>query len=119
MAIANLAMATGNVGREGGREAARPEQRAGFLRHGLVPARTARLPPHLRRRGRALFERDWGVTIQPEPGLRIPNMFEAALGGTFKGLYCQGEDIVQSDPNTQHVPRRWRRWSASWCRTCS
>ena len=52
---------------------------------------------------RALFERDWGVTIQPEPGLRIPNMFEAALGGTFKGLYCQGEDIVQSDPNTQHV----------------
>ena len=43
------------------------------------------------------------MTIQPEPGLRIPNMFEAALGGTFKGLYCQGEDIVQSDPNTQHV----------------
>jgi formate dehydrogenase major subunit len=30
-------------------------------------------------------------------------MFEAALDGSFKGLYCQGEDIVQSDPNTQHV----------------
>jgi formate dehydrogenase major subunit len=52
---------------------------------------------------RAQFEQDWGVTLQPEPGLRIPNMFEAALGGSFKGLYCQGEDIVQSDPNTQHV----------------
>ncbi len=52
---------------------------------------------------RAQFEQAWGVTLQPEPGLRIPNMFEAALGGTFKGLYCQGEDIVQSDPNTQHV----------------
>jgi formate dehydrogenase major subunit len=44
-----------------------------------------------------------GVTLSPEPGLRIPNMFEAALDGSFKGLYCQGEDIVQSDPNTQHV----------------
>jgi formate dehydrogenase major subunit len=30
-------------------------------------------------------------------------MFEAALDGSFKGLYCQGEDIAQSDPNTQHV----------------
>lgn len=30
-------------------------------------------------------------------------MFDAALDGSFKGLYCQGEDIVQSDPDTQHV----------------
>jgi formate dehydrogenase major subunit len=49
------------------------------------------------------FEAAWGVEISPEPGLRIPNMFEAALAGSFKGLYCVGEDIVQSDPNTQHV----------------
>jgi formate dehydrogenase major subunit len=52
---------------------------------------------------RAEFEAAWGVSLDAEPGLRIPNMFEAALGGSFKGLYCQGEDIVQSDPNTQHV----------------
>jgi Uncharacterized anaerobic dehydrogenase len=52
---------------------------------------------------RGLFEAAWNVEISPEPGLRIPNMFEAALAGSFKGLYCQGEDIVQSDPNTQHV----------------
>src|SRR5690606_23672998 len=52
---------------------------------------------------RAQFEQARGVTLQPDPGLRIPNMFEAALGGTFKALYCQGEDIAQSDPNTQHV----------------
>lgn len=43
------------------------------------------------------------MTLQPDPGLRIPNMFEAALDGSFKALYCQGEDIAQSDPNTQHV----------------
>jgi formate dehydrogenase major subunit len=52
---------------------------------------------------RAEFEGAWGVKLSPEPGLRIPNMFEAALEGSFMGLYCEGEDIVQSDPNTQHV----------------
>ena len=55
------------------------------------------------RNTRALFEQAWQVTLDPEPGLRIPNMFEAALDGEFKALYVQGEDIAQSDPNTQHV----------------
>jgi formate dehydrogenase major subunit len=52
---------------------------------------------------RAIFEQAWGVQIDPEPGLRIPNMLDAAVAGTFKGLYCQGEDILQSDPDTRHV----------------
>jgi len=52
---------------------------------------------------RQLFESAWGVPLHDEPGLRIPNMFEAAIDGTFKGLYIEGEDIAQSDPNTQHV----------------
>src|SRR5690606_4688697 len=52
---------------------------------------------------RSQFEAAWNVAIEPEPGLRIPNMFDAALAGSFKGLYCEGEDIAQSDPDTQHV----------------
>ncbi|HRA82193.1 MAG TPA: molybdopterin dinucleotide binding domain-containing protein, partial [Thauera sp.] len=52
---------------------------------------------------RGLFESAWDVKLDPEPGLRIPNMFEAALDGSFLGLYVEGEDIAQSDPNTQHV----------------
>jgi len=52
---------------------------------------------------RGLFEAEWGVKLADEPGLRIPNMFDAAIAGSFKGLYVQGEDIAQSDPNTQHV----------------
>src|SRR4029077_5652643 len=52
---------------------------------------------------RTQFERSWNVKLLAEPGLRIPNMFEAALDGEFKALYIQGEDIAQSDPNTQHV----------------
>ena len=50
-----------------------------------------------------LFEKEWNVTLDPEPGLRIPNMFDAALDGSFKGMYIQGEDFAQSDPNTQHI----------------
>jgi formate dehydrogenase major subunit len=52
---------------------------------------------------RQLFESAWGKTLDNEPGLRLPNMFEAAREGLFRGLYVQGEDLVQSDPNTQHV----------------
>jgi len=52
---------------------------------------------------REVFESRWGIEIDPEPGLRIPNMLDGAVNGTFKGLYCQGEDILQSDPDTRHV----------------
>src|SRR6185437_6881591 len=52
---------------------------------------------------RGTFEAVWGRKLDAEPGLRIPNMFDAAIEGTFKGLYVQGEDILHSDPNTKHV----------------
>jgi formate dehydrogenase major subunit len=52
---------------------------------------------------RGSFEEHWGVEIDPEPGYRIPNMFDAAVAGKFKGMYIQGEDLAQSDPNTLHV----------------
>jgi formate dehydrogenase major subunit len=52
---------------------------------------------------RTMFEKLWGRPLDAEPGLRIPNMFDAAIDGTFKGIYVQGEDILQSDPNTKHV----------------
>ena len=52
---------------------------------------------------RERFEQAWDASLDDEPGLRIPNMFDAALEGSFKAMYVQGEDIAQSDPNTQHV----------------
>ena len=105
MGIANLAMVTGNVGREGvGVNPLRGQNNVqGSCDMGSFPHE---LPGYRHVGGsevRELFGKAWGVTIQPEPGLRIPNMFDAAIAGEFKGLYCQGEDIVQSDPDTQHV----------------
>ncbi|HEU0200970.1 MAG TPA: formate dehydrogenase subunit alpha [Burkholderiaceae bacterium] len=105
MAIANLAMATGNVGREGvGVNPLRGQNNVqGSCDMGSFPHELPGYRHISDTTTRALFETAWGVALQTEPGLRIPNMFEAALTGSFKGLYCQGEDIVQSDPNTQHV----------------
>ncbi|MBV8783567.1 MAG: formate dehydrogenase subunit alpha [Gammaproteobacteria bacterium] len=105
MAIANLAMATGNLGREGvgvnplrGQNNVQGSCDMGSFPHEFSAYRHVSDPAT-----RALFEAAWGVPLQAEPGLRIPNMFEAALDNTFKGMYVQGEDFVQSDPNTHHV----------------
>lgn len=105
MGIANLAMATGNVGREGvGVNPLRGQNNVqGSCDMGSFPHELPGYRHVSDGTTRALFEDAWNVSLQPEPGLRIPNMFDAALAGSFKGLYCEGEDIVQSDPNTQHV----------------
>ncbi|SDD76041.1 formate dehydrogenase alpha subunit [Variovorax sp. CF079] len=105
MGIANLAMVTGNVGREGvGVNPLRGQNNVqGACDMGSFPHELPGYRHVSDSTTRASFEAAWGVPINPEPGLRIPNMFDAALGGAFKGLYCEGEDIVQSDPNTQHV----------------
>ncbi|MDX2484431.1 MAG: formate dehydrogenase subunit alpha [Pseudodonghicola sp.] len=105
IAIANLAMLTGNVGREGvgvnplrGQNNVQGSCDMGSFPHELPGYRHVKLPEV-----RAVFEQAWGVEIDAEPGLRINNMLDAAVDGSFKGLYCQGEDILQSDPDTKHV----------------
>jgi formate dehydrogenase major subunit len=105
MGIANLAMATGNVGREGvGVNPLRGQNNVqGSCDMGSFPHEFPGYRHVSDDTVRHLFEKNWGVHLQNEPGLRIPNMFEAALDGEFKGLYLEGEDIAQSDPNTQHV----------------
>lgn len=105
MGIANLAMATGNIGREGvGINPMRGQNNVqGSCDMGSFPQE---LPGYQHVSDdviRGKFEKNWGVTLDDEPGLRIPNMFDAAVEGTFKGMYIQGEDVLQSDPNTQHV----------------
>ena len=103
--IANLAMATGNIGREGvGVNPLRGQNNVqGSCDMGSFPHEYPGYRHVLDGPTRALFEGAWGVKLEPEPGLRIPNMFDAALEGSFKGLYLEGEDIAQSDPDTQHV----------------
>jgi len=105
MGIANLAMACGMVGREGvGVNPLRGQNNVqGACDMGSFPHELPGYRHISDTTTRTLFEGAWGVALSPEPGLRIPNMFDAAMDGSFLGLYCQGEDIVQSDPDTQHV----------------
>jgi formate dehydrogenase major subunit len=105
MGIANLAMATGNVGREGvGINPLRGQNNVqGSCDMGSFPHEFPGYRHVSDDAVRRSFEEAWGLQLLGEPGLRIPNMFEAALDGEFKGLYIEGEDIAQSDPNTQHV----------------
>jgi formate dehydrogenase major subunit len=105
MGMANLAMLTGNIGRRGvGVNPLRGQNNVqGSCDMGSFPHEF----PGYRHVGddsvRQLFESVWEATLDSEPGLRIPNMLNAAVEGTFKGIFVQGEDIAQSDPNTVHV----------------
>ena len=103
--IANLAMLTGNIGREGvGVNPLRGQNNVqGSCDMGSFPHEFPGYRHVSDKATLALFEKAWDVKLQNEPGLRIPNMLDVAIDGQFKALYCEGEDIAQSDPNTQHV----------------
>jgi formate dehydrogenase major subunit len=105
MAMANLAMATGNIGRRGvGVNPLRGQNNVqGACDMGSFPHEFTGYRHISDDATRTMFEAFWNVQLDPEPGLRIPNMLDAAVDGTFKAIYIEGEDIAQSDPNTQHV----------------
>ncbi len=105
MAIANLAMATGNIGRPGvGVNPLRGQNNVqGSCDMGSFPHELSGYRHIANDATRAMFEALWHKPLDSEPGLRIPNMLDAAVDGSFKGLYVQGEDILQSDPDTHHV----------------
>jgi formate dehydrogenase major subunit len=110
MGIANLAMLTGNIGRRGvgvnplrGQNNVQGSCDMGSYPHELPGYRSVKDETT-----RIQFNNYWNTVIDPEPGYRIPNMLNEAVAGTFKGMYIQGEDVAQSDPNTQHVQAAFR-----------
>lgn len=105
MGMANLAMATGNIGRSGvgvnplrGQNNVQGSCDMGSFPHELPGYRHVSDDDV-----RDVYEKLWGTPLLNEPGLRIPNMFDSAIDGSFRALFVQGEDIAQSDPNTAHV----------------
>ena len=107
MGMANLAMATGNIGFSGcGVNPLRGQNNVqGSCDMGSFPHELAGYRPVADDAVRGTFEQRWNVELDSVPGLRIPNMFDAAVAGQFKGMYIQGEDLAQSDPNTLHVEK--------------
>ncbi|WP_435103293.1 formate dehydrogenase subunit alpha [Arhodomonas sp. AD133] len=105
MGMANLAMLTGNLGRRGvGVNPLRGQNNVqGSCDMGSFPHEFPGYRHVANDEVRGIFEREWGLDLDSEPGLRIPNMIDAAIDGSFKAIYIQGEDILQSDPNIQHI----------------
>ena len=103
--MANLAMLTGSIGREGvGVNPLRGQNNVqGSCDMGSFPHEYSGYRHVSDDAVRQQFESLWGRELQSAPGLRIPNMLDAAVVGSFRGIYIQGEDIAQSDPNTTHV----------------
>jgi formate dehydrogenase major subunit len=111
MCLGNLALACGMLGREG--VGVNPLRGQGNVQGGSCLGSWPHVFSGYRfvtdDAVRASFEKDWGVSLDPEPGLRLPNMFDAALTGHFRGMYIMGEDPVQSDPNQNHIVEAMRR----------
>lgn len=105
MALCNLGMLTGSIGRPGagmlplrGQNNVQGNADMGGMPN-LVTGYQALEAPEVRARLEAL----WGHAPPTEGGLTIPEMLDAACSGDVRALWIQGEDVVQSDPNEAHV----------------
>ncbi|MEM7145718.1 MAG: formate dehydrogenase subunit alpha [Verrucomicrobiota bacterium] len=105
MLIANLAMMTGNIGRPGvGVNPLRGQNNVqGAADMGCQPHQGAGYLPVTDADNHRIYEEFYGARISEEIGLKIPEMFEAARGGALKALWLMGEDVVQTDPNSDAV----------------
>ncbi len=105
--ICALAMLTGNVGRPGAALLPLRGQNnvQGSSDHGALPDTYTDYQPVADEAVTSAFEQRWGVTMKREPGMKIPEMFDAAVEGSLKAMYIFGEDVAQTDPDTAHVEK--------------
>jgi formate dehydrogenase major subunit len=103
--IANLAMICGNVGIEGGGVNPLRGQNnvQGACDMGALPNVFTGYQPVVNDEARAKFEKAWGVTLPPKPGLTIVETLNAAHEGKVKALYVMGENPMLSDPDLNHA----------------
>lgn len=106
-AIANLALMTGNLGREGtginplrGQNNVQGATDMGCLPDFLPGYQSIRVPGI-----REKFEKAWGVRLPETRGLTATEMIRAASDGGIKALYIMGENPVLSDPDARHTVR--------------
>jgi formate dehydrogenase major subunit len=103
--ICNLALLTGNVGRPGAALLPLRGQNnvQGSSDHGALPDTFTDYRHVSDEAVASSFEERWGVKMKREAGMKIPEMFDAAIEGRLKAMYIFGEDVAQTDPDTAHV----------------
>lgn len=105
MQIADLALMTGNIGRRGvGVNPLRGQNNVqGSADMGVQPHQGAGYLDITNPEVNARYNTFYGVDVPSHIGYKIPEMFDAALEGKLKAIWIIGEDVVQTDPNTQKV----------------
>ena len=105
MLIADLAMITGNIGRKGvGVNPLRGQNNVqGAADMGCQPHQGAGYFNVAEEKNQKYYSEKYGVTHPTKPGLKIPEMFDAAIKKDLKAVWIIGEDIVQTDPDSSHV----------------
>jgi predicted molibdopterin-dependent oxidoreductase YjgC len=103
--ITNLALMTGKIGRPGCALMPMRGQNnvQGSSDMGALPDTFTAYRPVGDEATAQLFEERWGVSMKRERGLKMPEMFDAAIDGSVKAMWICGYDIVQSDPDVEHV----------------
>ena len=105
MLIADLAMITGNLGRKGvGVNPLRGQNNVqGAADMGCQPHQGAGYLPLNDKKIQKFYTEKYGVVHPTKAGLKIPEIFDAAIDGSLKAVWIIGEDVVQTDPNSAHV----------------
>jgi formate dehydrogenase major subunit len=105
MLIADLAMITGNIGRRGvGVNPLRGQNNVqGAADMGCQPHQGAGYFDVTNTEYHANYEKFYNAKLPLHIGYKIPQMYDAAIGGKLKALWLMGEDNAQTDPNTNHV----------------
>jgi formate dehydrogenase major subunit len=104
--IADLAMITGNIGKRGaGVNPLRGQNNVqGAADMGAQPHQGAGYMDVTNPEMHKKYNTFYGVDVVPDHiGYKIPEMFDAAISGDLKALWIIGEDVVQTDPNTNKV----------------
>lgn len=105
LAVANLTMLTGNIGKPGGGVAPLRGQNnvQGACDVGGLPNFYTGYQRVVDQGARAKFEKAWGASLSPQPGLTVGEMLNAAHDGRIKAMWIVGENIAMSDPDAAHV----------------
>lgn len=105
MSLANLAMLTGNIGKKySGVNPLRGQNNVqGSCDMGALPGDYPGYQKVINTEVRKKFEKAWGVTLDPDMGIMLPDMFAAAISKKLRAMYVMGEDPVVTDADANHV----------------
>jgi len=111
MLLSNLALMTGNIGRRGvGLNPLRGQNNVqGAADMGVQPHQGAGYMDVNDAKVQEYYSDKYGVKMPLKEGLKIPEMIEGAIDGSFKALWIMGEDTLMTDPNTNHIRKGFEK----------